>query len=90
MSDKGEVIIYRSEDGNTKIDVRLDEDTVWLTQIQLTELYQTTKSNISEHISNIFKEGELEKEGVVRKFRTTASDGKNYNVMYYNLDMIIF
>ncbi|MBP1592688.1 MAG: virulence RhuM family protein, partial [Oscillospiraceae bacterium] len=89
MSDKGEVIIYRSEDGNTKIDVRLDEDTVWLTQIQLTELYQTTKSNISEHISNIFKEGELEKEGVVRKFRTTASDGKNYNVMYYNLDMII-
>ncbi len=70
MSDKGEVIIYRSEDGNTKIDVRLDEDTVWLTQIQLTELYQTTKSNISEHISNIFKEGELEKEATVRKFRT--------------------
>ena len=92
MSDKGEVTIYRSEDGNTKIDVRLDEDTVWLTQIQLTELYQTTKSNISEHISNIFKEGELEKEATVRKFRTVQYEGDRAverTLIHYNLDMII-
>lgn len=63
--------------------------TVWLTQAQLCELYQTSKSNVSEHIKNIFEEGELEENSVVRKFRTTASDGKNYSVSYYNLDMII-
>ena len=60
-----------------------------MTQAQLCELYQTSKSNVSEHIKNIFEEGELEENSVVRKFRTTASDGKNYNVSYYNLDMII-
>lgn len=64
-------------------------DTVWLTQQQLVELYQSSKSNVSEHIKHIFEEGELDEESVVRKFRTTASDGKNYNVIYYNLDMII-
>jgi hypothetical protein len=62
---------------------------VWLTQQQLTELYQCSKSNISEHIKHIFEEGELDKDSVVRKFRTTADDGKTYNVTYYNLDMII-
>lgn len=60
-----------------------------MTQAQLCELYQTSKSNVSEHIKNIFEEGELEENSVVRKFRTTASDGKNYSVSYYNLDMII-
>ena len=89
MSDKGNVIIYQSEDGLTKIDVRLEEDTVWLTQLQLADLYQTSKSNVSEHINNIFKEGELDKNSVVRKIRTTAADGKEYNTLHYNLDMII-
>ena len=86
---EGEIIIYQAEDGHTKIDVKFVDETVWLTQTQLCELYQTSKSNISEHIKHIFEEKELEERLVVRKFRTTASDGKNYNVTYYNLDMII-
>ena len=86
---EGEIIIYQAEDGHTKIDVKFVDETVWLTQTQLCELYQTSKSNISEHIKHIFEEEELEERLVVRKFRTTASDGKNYNVTYYNLDMII-
>jgi len=89
MDSRGEIIIYQAEDGMTKIDVRFEDETVWLTQAQLCDLYQTSKSNISEHIKHIFEEGELEEDSVVRKFRTTAADGKNYNVTYYNLDMII-
>lgn len=85
----GEIIIYQSEDGLTHIDVKLEEETIWLTQQQLVDLYQTSKSNVSEHIKNIFEEGELDRDLVVRKFRTTASDGKSYNVYHYNLDMII-
>ena len=85
----GEILIYKTEDGLTNINVKIQDETVWLTQQQLVELYQTSKSNVSEHIKHIFEEGELEEESVVRKFRTTASDGKNYNVTYYNLDMII-
>ncbi len=86
---QGEIVIYQADDGDTKIDVRFVDETVWLTQAQLCDLYQTSKSNISEHIKNIFDEGELDEKSVVRKFRTTAADGKNYNVLYYNLDMII-
>ena len=86
---QGDIVIYQTEDGLTKIDVRFNDETVWLTQAQLCELYQTSKSNISEHIKNIFLEGELDENSVVRKFRTTAADGKSYNVSYYNLDMII-
>ena len=85
----GEILIYQTEDGLTNINVKMQDDTVWLTQQQLAELYQSSKSNVSEHIKHIFVEGELDEESVVRKFRTTASDGKNYNVTYYNLDMII-
>ena len=85
----GEILIYQTEDGSTNINVKMQDDTVWLTQQQLVELYQSSKSNVSEHIKHIFEEGELDEESVVRKFRTTASDGKNYNVIYYNLDMII-
>lgn len=88
-NNQGEIVIYQTDDGDTKIDVRFVDETVWLTQAQLCELYRTSKSNVSEHIKNIFEEGELEENSVVRKFRTTASDGKNYNVSYYNLDMII-
>lgn len=86
---ENEIFIYQTEDGHTKIDVKLEGETVWLTQAQLCELYQTSKSNISEHIKHIFEEEELDEESVVRKFRTTAADGKNYNTIHYNLDMII-
>ena len=84
-----EIVIYQSEDGRTKVDVRFEDETVWLTQQQLVDLFQTSKSNVSEHIKHIFEEGELEEKRVVRKFRTTASDGKSYNTNHYNLDMII-
>ena len=84
-----EILIYQTEDGHIKIDVKFEDETVWLTQAQLCELYQTSKSNISEHIKHIFEEGELEENSVVRKFRTTAADGKKYNTTHYNLDMII-
>lgn len=85
----GEFLIYQTEDGLPNINVKIYDETVWLTQQQLVELYQSSKSNVSEHIKHIFEEKELDEVLVVRKFRTTASDGKNYNVTYYNLDMII-
>ena len=86
---RSEIIIYQTDDGQTKIDVKFADETVWLTQAQLCDLYQTSKSNIREHVKHIFEEGELEENAVVRKFRTTAVDGKNYNITHYNLDMII-
>ena len=86
---KGEILFYQREDGSAQIDVRLEEDTVWLTQAQLVILYQSSKANVSEHIKHIFEEGELIENSVVRKFRTTAPDGKNYITKHYNLDMII-
>ena len=84
-----EMLIYQNPDGKIKIDVRLEEETVWLTQAQLCELFQKSKATISEHIKNVFEEGELEESSVVRNFRTTAIDGKNYDTKYYNLDVII-
>ena len=89
LGGQGNVIIYQTEDGRTKVDVRFEDETAWLTQAQLVNLYQSSKSNVSEHIKHIFEEGELEEKAVVRKFRTTAADGKNYSVTHYNLDMII-
>ncbi|MCG4469639.1 virulence RhuM family protein [Lawsonibacter sp. DFI.6.74] len=89
MDNNGNIIIYQSNDGLTHIDVKIEDETVWLTQAQLVQLYQTSKSNVSEHIKHIFEEGELDENSVVRKFRTTAADGKNYSTTYYNLDMII-
>lgn len=89
---QGEIVIYQTDDGDTKIDVRFVDETVWLTQAQLCELYQTSKSNISEHIKHIFEEGEFDEISTVRKFRTVQSEGKRTvvrNVTYYNLDMII-
>ncbi len=82
-------IIYETDNNIAKVSVRLEEETVWLTQAHLVELFQSSKANISEHIKHIFEEGELNENSVVRKFRTTASDGKNYEVAHYNLDMII-
>ena len=84
---QGDIIIYQTEDGVTKIDVRFVDETVWLTQAQLVQLFQTSKANVSEHIKNIFAEGELDADSVVRKFRTTAADGKKYLVAHYNLDI---
>ena len=83
------VIIYRSEDGTIQLEVQLYDETVWLTQHQMTILFETTKQNVSLHVNNAFKEGELERNAVVKDFLTTASDGKNYHVLYYNLDAII-
>ena len=89
MNENSNIIIYQSENGKTHVEVKLEENTVWLTQQQMCDLYQTSKSNVSEHIKHIFEDGELNENSVVRKFRTTASDGKSYNVAYYNLDMIL-
>jgi hypothetical protein len=87
--DSGEIIIYQNREGNIKIDVRLEEETVWLTQAQLCELFQKSKATVCEHVKNIFDEGELIENSVVRNFRTTASDNKEYDVKHYNLDVII-
>ncbi len=84
-----EIIIYQKTDGNIKIDVRLEDETVWLTQAQMGMLFNKDKRTISEHIGNIFKENELNEDSVVRNFRTTAADGKTYNTNCYNLDVII-
>ena len=89
MEENNRILIYTDGSGLTRIDVKLEEDTLWLTQAQMCELYQTSKSNVSEHIKHIFEEGELQEEAVVRKFRTTAADGKSYLMTFYNLDMII-
>ncbi|MEG0546865.1 MAG: RhuM family protein, partial [Oscillospiraceae bacterium] len=83
------MIIYQTEDGLTKIDVNMQGETVWLSQEQMTKLFQTTKQNISLHINNIFKDGELEKASVVKEYFTTGADGKNYKTKFYNLDVII-
>lgn len=89
MEHKGEIIIYQTQDGLTKIEVQLQNDTVWLSLDQIAELFQRDKSTISRHIKNVFAEGELEQNSVVANFATTAADGKTYNVDYYNLDVII-
>ena len=81
--------MYTTEDGMTKIEVTFDEDTVWLSLEQMAELFQRDKSTISRHIKNIFSEGELARDSVVAKFATTATDGKTYQVEFYNLDVII-
>lgn len=83
------IIMYTTEDGLTKIETTFDEDTVWLSLDQMAELFQRDKSTISRHIKNIFEEGELQRNSVVAKFATTASDGKTYQVDHYNLDVII-
>lgn len=89
MEENNMIIIYTDESGLTRLDVRLEDETLWLTQAQMCELYQTSKSNVSEHIKHIFEEGELQEDAVVRKLRTTAADGKAYLTSFYNLDMII-
>ncbi|MCK9294923.1 MAG: virulence RhuM family protein [Desulfobulbaceae bacterium] len=85
----GEVVLYQFENGQTSLDVKLKDETVWLTLNQLAELFERDKSVISRHFRNVFQDGELVKEAVVAKNATTASDGKIYQVEYYNLDAII-
>ena len=85
----GELLLYQSEDGRTRIEVRIQGETVWLTQQQMAELFQVDKSGISRHLRNIYESGELSPEAVVAKFATTAADGKTYQVEHYNLDAII-
>ncbi|MCT7539433.1 virulence RhuM family protein [Aliarcobacter cryaerophilus] len=84
-----EILIYQNENGNIKVDVMFEDGSIWLSQAQICEVFGKAKSTISEHIKAIFEEGELDKNSVVRNYRTTANDGKNYDVEYYNLDMII-
>ena len=88
LRQNGEIILYQP-DSSIRLEVRMEEDTVWLTQAQMKMLFQTSKQNISFHIRNIFKEGELDKDSVVKDFLTTATDGKKYRMRYYNLDVII-
>lgn len=85
----GDIVIYQTEDGLTKIDVNIHDETVWLSLDLMAELYQRDKSTISRHIKNIFNEGELKRDSVVAKIATTAADGKSYQVDYYNLSVII-
>lgn len=89
LNEQNNFIIYTSENGKTKVNVKINNETVWLSLEQLSELFQRDKSTISRHIKNIFEEGELQRNAVVANFATTASDGKTYNVTYYNLDVII-
>jgi hypothetical protein len=88
-SNNSDFILYTSPDGEVRVDVFVNDETVWLTQKAMQELFDRAKSTVSEHISNVFAEGELEANQVVRKFRTTADDGKDYETTYYNLDVII-
>ena len=88
MEQKSEIVLYQPE-GSVSLEVRLENETVWLTQQQMSELFQTTKQNISLHTGNIFKEKELDRDSVVKESFTTASDGKSYRTKYYNLDVII-
>ena len=84
-----EVVFYQAEDGKTLLDVQLEQDTVWLSLKQMVDLFGRDKSVVSRHVSNIFREGELERDSVVAKFATTAADGKRYQVEHFNLDVII-
>ncbi len=86
---QGEFVLFRSEDGQTRVECRFESDTLWLSQSSICELYGKAKATISEHISNIFTEGELVEDSVVRFYRTTADDGKQYNVKYFNLSMVL-
>lgn len=92
MDENNKILIYTGQDGLTKIDVKLEEDTLWLTQAQMCELYQTSRTNVVEHIKHIYEEGELQEEATCRNFRQVRQEGTrmvNRTVPYYNLDMII-
>jgi hypothetical protein len=89
MQLQGEILIYKAKDGSQQLGVRLEEDTVWLTQKQITDLFGRERTVITKHIDNIFREGELKQKSVCANFAHTAADGKIYETQYYNLDVII-
>ena len=89
MNQNSNILIYQNENGNIKVDVRFEDESIWLSQKQLAEVFGKSLKTINEHINNIFSENELHKDSVIRNYRITASDSKNYNVAHYNLDMII-
>ncbi|MEX2606475.1 MAG: virulence RhuM family protein [Kiritimatiellia bacterium] len=85
----GQFILYQTEDGQTQVECRLVDETIWLSQALMAELFNRSKKTVSEHLQNLFNEGELDADSVVRNFRTTAADGKSYRVAYYNLEAIL-
>ncbi len=92
MEENDKILIYTGSDGLTKVDVRLEDDTLWLTQAQMCELYQTSRSNVVEHIKHIYEEGELTEESTCRNFRQVRQEGIRQverTIPFYNLDMII-
>ena len=92
MEDNNDIIIYQSEDGDTRIDVRFTGETVWLSQQQMAELYQSSRTNVVEHIKHIYEEGELDEQSTCRKFRQVRQEGSRQvsrDIPFYNLDMII-
>ena len=89
MDKENKLILYKDEEGRVSVNTRFADEDVWLAQAQLVEIYQSSESNISEHLTNIFADKELGQDAVVRKIRTTAANGKNYQVLHYNLDVII-
>ncbi|MBR7209518.1 virulence RhuM family protein [Microvirga sp. STS02] len=89
MNSTDNILLYQAPDGQTQLEVQLDHETVWLTQAQMVELFDTTKQNVSLHIRNLFREAELAEDSVVKESLTTAADGKSYRVKHYNLDVII-
>ena len=93
MSDEplpqSEIILYQTEDGRTRVQCRFENETIWLTQKLMAELFQKDVRTINEHIQNVFEEGELSPESVIRKFRITAADGKTYDTQHYNLEVVI-
>ncbi|MBX2959153.1 MAG: virulence RhuM family protein [Flavobacteriales bacterium] len=89
MENKDQILIYKASDGETQIDVQLQNETIWLNRQQLSILFDRDIKTIGKHLNNVFKEGELEQKTVVAKFATTAKDGKSYETEHYNLDVII-
>ncbi|MEA4950065.1 MAG: RhuM family protein, partial [Petrimonas sp.] len=90
MSDnQGNIVIYQTEDGNTRIEVKMEHETVWLSQAQIATLFAVDRTVVTKHLGNIFKEGELDKDSVCANFAHTAEDGKTYQTQFYNLDAII-
>lgn len=86
---KGEILLYQAEDGRTRVECRFQDETIWLSQAMMAELYQTSKQNISLHLHNLYEEGELDANRVVKEYLTTGPDGKKYSVLHYNLDAIL-
>ena len=86
MSD---LVLYTSDDGRTRLDLRIEGRTAWLTQLEIAELFQTTKQNVSLHTKNIFQDGELAEDSIVKESLTIAADGKRYRTRLYNLDLIL-